>query len=245
MTRQPVVGCPCFTAIQTGFQLAFGYDTSVELGLLKEKWRDISSPARLEAPVGLRNPCWAYNIGARIKHKLFSQTFRAPPGHDAKNPGIFRQKSLFSLSSRDIPNFLAPTLACGRPPSHRTKKFELCSFFLPDNSLATFFASFTLSQGSSLGHHATKRKGCRQDCRNCCCESSSAGKKYSKKVFDQQSANWVHCTMRGSEMPTFLAIFLGASIFSGSLFSRNPSTRTFTFNKSPIFTNTPCKSTCL
>ena len=43
---------------------------------------------------------------------FFSQTFRAPPGTSRQNPGISRPKSLISLVSRDIPNFLAP------PPLH-------------------------------------------------------------------------------------------------------------------------------
>ena len=56
-------------------------------------------------------------LGPKIEHKLFSQTFRAPR-ISRQNPGISRQKSLVSLVSRDIPNFLAPTqLARENPPS--------------------------------------------------------------------------------------------------------------------------------
>ena len=42
------------------------------------------------------------NIGTKNKHKSFFC-------------GISRQKSLISLVSRDVPNFLAPTPSCGRP----------------------------------------------------------------------------------------------------------------------------------
>ena len=56
----------------------------------------------------------------------------------------------------------------------------------------------------------------------------------------------MHCKRWGSEKSTFLAIFWGLLIFSGSPFSRNSTRKPFKFNiKSPIFTNTPCKSTCL
>ena len=40
-------------------------------------------------------------------------------GISQQDPGISRQKSLISLVSRDIPNFLAPIPSCGRPLSHR------------------------------------------------------------------------------------------------------------------------------
>ena len=50
-----------------------------------------------------------------------------------------RQKSLISLISRDIPNFLAPTPSCGRPLPHRKisglKSLGLGSFFVPEKGL--------------------------------------------------------------------------------------------------------------
>ena len=54
------------------------------------------------------------------------------------------------------------------------------------------------------------------------------------------------CKRRGSEKSTFLAIFWGFLIFSGeSLFSRNSTRKPLNLIKSPIFTNAPCKTTCL
>ena len=57
-------------------------------------------------------------------------------GISRQNPGISRQKSLISMVSRDIPNFLAPTPSCGRPLTHRKisglKSLGLGSFFVPD-----------------------------------------------------------------------------------------------------------------
>ena len=50
---------------------------------------------------------------------FFSRTFRAPPGYPGKIPGYPAKKSLISLVSTGIPNFLAPTPSCGRPPPHR------------------------------------------------------------------------------------------------------------------------------
>ena len=53
-----------------------------------------------------------------------------------QNPGISRQKSLISLDSTDIPNFLAPTPSRGRPPPQwkisGIKSLGLGSFFFPD-----------------------------------------------------------------------------------------------------------------
>ena len=71
---------------------------------------------------------------------FFSQTLRAPPaGISRQNPGISRRKSLISLVSRGIPNFLAPTPSCGRPLPTRKKSglksLGLGSFFVPDSFL--------------------------------------------------------------------------------------------------------------
>ena len=48
------------------------------------------------------------------------------------------------------------------------------------------------------------------------------------------------CKRRGAKNSTFLVIFCGFLIFSGELHWK-----TLKLTKSPIFTNTPCKSTCL
>ena len=55
----------------------------------------------------------------------------------------------------------------------------------------------------------------------------------------------MHCERRGSEKSTFLAIFWGFLISQERLLFRNSTRKTFKFDKSLIFTNTPCKSTCL
>ena len=75
--------------------------------------------------------------GTKIEHKpFFSPIFRAPPGYPGKIPGYPAKKSLISLVSRDIPNFLAPTPSRGRPLPHRKisglKSLGLCFFFAPD-----------------------------------------------------------------------------------------------------------------
>ena len=63
---------------------------------------------------------------------LFFSNFLGSSGISRQNPGISRPKSLISLVSRDIPNFLAPTPSRGRPLSHRKisglKILGLCSF---------------------------------------------------------------------------------------------------------------------
>ena len=73
-----------------------------------------------------------------------------------QNPGISRQKSLIPWVSRDIPNFLAPTLSRGRPLLYRKisgpKCLGLGSFFVPETSvvlehetlLKLFFLQFRL-----------------------------------------------------------------------------------------------------
>ena len=66
---------------------------------------------------------------------FFFSNFSGTPGVTPQNPGISRQKSLISLVSRDIPNFLAPTPSRWKTPTPPeniwTPKFGcLCSFFL-------------------------------------------------------------------------------------------------------------------
>ena len=67
---------------------------------------------------------------------FFFSNFSGTPGIPRQNPGISRQKSLISLVSRGIPNFLAPTPSRGRPLPHRKisglKSLGLGSFFVPD-----------------------------------------------------------------------------------------------------------------
>ena len=66
----------------------------------------------------------------------FFSNFSGTAGISRPNPGISRQKSLISLASRDIPNFLAPTPSRARPLPHRKisglKSLGLGSFFVPE-----------------------------------------------------------------------------------------------------------------
>ena len=55
----------------------------------------------------------------------------------------------------------------------------------------------------------------------------------------------MHCKRRGSEKSPFLAIFWVFLFSQDRLFSRNSTRNPLNLIKSPIFTNTPCKSTCL
>ena len=55
----------------------------------------------------------------------------------------------------------------------------------------------------------------------------------------------MHCKRRGSEKSTFLVIFWGLWFSQDRLFSRNSRRKPLNLIKFPIFTNTPCKSTCL
>ena len=74
-----------------------------------------------------------------LNPNFFFSNFSGAPGISRQNPGISRQKSLISLVSRAIPNFLAPTPSCGRPPPHRKisglKSLGLGSFFMPEDYL--------------------------------------------------------------------------------------------------------------
>ena len=76
------------------------------------------------------------NRGRELNTSLFFSNFSGAPGISRPNPGISRPKSLISLDSRGIPNFLAPTPSCGRPLPHRKisglRSLGLCSFFAPD-----------------------------------------------------------------------------------------------------------------
>ena len=55
----------------------------------------------------------------------FSRALRASPGYPSKIPGISRQKSLISLASRDIPNFLAPTPSDSWKTPTRPQKYDI------------------------------------------------------------------------------------------------------------------------
>ena len=72
-----------------------------------------------------------------LNPNFFFSNFSGTPGISRQNPGISRQKSLISLVSKGIPNFLAPTPSRGRPLPHRKisglKSLGLCSFFVPDS----------------------------------------------------------------------------------------------------------------
>ena len=77
--------------------------------------------------------------GRKLNPNFFFSDFSGTPGISRQNPGISRQKSLISLVSRGIPNFLAPTRSRGRPLPRRKisglKSLGLGSFFVPGLSL--------------------------------------------------------------------------------------------------------------
>ena len=77
------------------------------------------------------------NRGQKLNTNFFFlKLFGHPPGISRQNPGISRQKSLISLVSRDIPNFLAPhpfTWKTPTPPENiGLKSLGFCSFFVPE-----------------------------------------------------------------------------------------------------------------
>ena len=79
-------------------------------------------------------------IGPYVGDKNWTQSFfpqtSGRPRIFRQNPGISRIKSLISLVSRDIRNYLALTPSRGRPLPHRVisgfKSLGLCSFFMPE-----------------------------------------------------------------------------------------------------------------
>ena len=81
---------------------------------------------------------------------FFFSNFSGAPGISRQNPGISRPKSLISLVSRDVSNFLGPTHSRERPLPHwkisGPKSLGLGSFFLPDQN-----------QGQAFPKDATKK----------------------------------------------------------------------------------------
>ena len=57
--------------------------------------------------------------GRKLNTNFSFSNFSGTAGISRQNPGISRPKSVISLVSRGIPNFLAPTPSRGRPPPHR------------------------------------------------------------------------------------------------------------------------------
>ena len=53
----------------------------------------------------------------RLNTSFFFSNFSGAPGISRQNPGISRPKSLISLVSRDISNFLAPNRSRGKTPT--------------------------------------------------------------------------------------------------------------------------------
>ena len=114
-----------FLPLRCGFQaLTFRLPQQEALTLWEHRrknaplWDDYPSSS-------LRDETWTQNC-------LFSNLSGAP-GISGQIFGISRQKSLISLVSKDIPNFLAPTPSRGRPhtpPENiRTQKFGFVLFF--------------------------------------------------------------------------------------------------------------------
>ena len=80
---------------------------------------------------------WGFSRGQKLNTNFIFSNFSGTSGISRQNPGISRKKSLISLVSRDMSNFLAPTPSRGRPLPHRKisgfKRLGLGSFFLPDS----------------------------------------------------------------------------------------------------------------
>ena len=100
--------------------------------------------------------------GRELNPNIFFSNFSGASGISRRNPpGISRQKSLIPWVSRDIPNFLAPTLSRGRPPPHQKisgpKSLGLGSFFCclksarwPHMNRPFWMRPFLLTVGSFL-----------------------------------------------------------------------------------------------
>ena len=107
-----------------------------------------------------KNSTVRYYRGRELNPNIFFSNFSGASGISRQNPRISRQKSLIPWVSRDIPNFLAPTPSCGRPPPHQKisglKSLGLGSFFVPDISFGAdvFPDKFGSSscQKNSVGH---------------------------------------------------------------------------------------------
>ena len=86
----------------------------------------------------------------KLNPNFFFSNFSGTSGISRQNPGISRPKSLISLVSRDVSNFLAPARSRGRPLPNwiisGPKSVGLGSFFLPDfHLLFTYFNFFRVS----------------------------------------------------------------------------------------------------
>ena len=95
-------------------------------------------PVSLPRTLGYACTFYASTSPPPMNPNFFFSNFSGAAGTSQHNPGISRKKSLISLVSRDIPNFLAPTPSRGRPPPQRKisgpKSLGLGSFFFPDFS---------------------------------------------------------------------------------------------------------------
>ena len=97
--------------------------------------------SRRRLPIGTKN---------NLTRLFFFSDFSGTAGISEQNPGIRGQKSLISLVSRDMPNFLAPTPSHShkRPPPQQ-KRSGLKSlglgafFFVPDSKRFTLYMGKT------------------------------------------------------------------------------------------------------
>ena len=125
-------------AIRNAIRESFAIETLIFIA------RQADSPASLEFPIRAKHTIQEVSMEPKLNtmsKTYFSQTFRAPPGCPARNPGISRQKVWFPCVSKDTPNFWAATPSRGRPPAPpediRTKKFGFGFLFLPEFHGAT------------------------------------------------------------------------------------------------------------
>ena len=125
--------------------------------LLGPAWGEADSHERFPGVLLKSNDLHHLNFhrstrGQKLNPNIFFSNFSGASGISRQNPGISRQKSLIPWVSRDIPNFLAPTLSRGRPPPHRKisglKSLGLGSFFVPDPPASDSFIPPDQSLGS-------------------------------------------------------------------------------------------------
>ena len=124
----------------------------------------------------------------KLNPNFFFSNFSGAPGISRQNPGISRQKSLISLVSRGIPNFLAPTPSCGRPLPRRKisglKSLDLGSFFVPEiQARKSELQAESRSYGQEVRVTARQTARIRTespslDChQSCSCQSLATGRK--------------------------------------------------------------------
>ena len=112
-------------------------------------------------------------------------------------------------------------------------------------NVATSLAFYRSQKGLSLEN---SEKSLRRGSQDISAPGSTKPKKSRKRVENEPKINSVQtrCIVKGEaqKSPLFWQ-FSGVWFSQDRLFSRNPTRKPLNLIKSPIFSNTPCKSTCL